>query len=349
MKEIKKVIIPVNVQRGSNKPSRSAYVKVNGITISVGVYSRYCQFTQVVNDSYKKIGSVRPYDSRKDMPKIGGICMTYDFDTYEAVFYSIEANEVKTEVLGLAKKSQPKVTEEVSKISVGSKTITSLELVDQINVFRANESKKELRHDTLRSIIKEEFEEEILSQNILEKPISSNGGRPSLVYELSLSQAKQVLVRESKFVRKAVIAYIEKLETALQQASLPSYQINDPIQRAERWIEEQKSMKVLEDRVSEIEPLAKKYEQFFENESAISLRRAVKALNIKHGYTSVAAFLRAKKYLTKNNEPNQSMINRGIFMLKPASETKDCKCFVTIKGVEWLDNYLMENSNQLKK
>ena len=36
------------------------------------------------------------------------------------------------------------------------------------------------------------------------------------MFELTLSQAKQVLVRESKFVRKAVIAYIEKLETALK-------------------------------------------------------------------------------------------------------------------------------------
>ena len=60
-----------------------------------------------------------------------------------------------------------------------NETITSLELLEEINLFREEESKsnplnerKLLRHDTLRSIIKDELEEEILSQNILEKPIS---------------------------------------------------------------------------------------------------------------------------------------------------------------------------------
>ena len=70
-----------------------------------------------------------------------------------------------------------------------NESITSLELLEEINIFREEESKsnplnerKLLRHDTLRSIIKDEFEEEILSQDILEKSISSNGGRPTSVY-----------------------------------------------------------------------------------------------------------------------------------------------------------------------
>lgn len=95
--------------------------------------------------------------------------------------------------------------------------ITSLELLEQINLFRKQEGKKkDLRHDTLRDIIKDEFEEEILFQKILEKSISSNGGRPIKSFELTLNQAKQVLMRESKFVRRAVIHYIERLENALK-------------------------------------------------------------------------------------------------------------------------------------
>ncbi|MGL5426394.1 MAG: phage antirepressor KilAC domain-containing protein [Cetobacterium sp.] len=96
--------------------------------------------------------------------------------------------------------------------------INSLELLEQINFFRKQESDKtELRHDNLRSIIKDEFEEEILSLKIQEKPINSNGGRPSMAYELTPSQAKQVLVRESKFVRKAVIKMLEELEQKVNQ------------------------------------------------------------------------------------------------------------------------------------
>lgn len=97
-------------------------------------------------------------------------------------------------------------------------TITTLELVEQINIFRKEEgSRVELRHDTLRNIVRDEFEEEILSQNILGKSISSNGGRSSKVFILTLNQAKQVLMRESKFVRKHMIKYIEELENKLKQ------------------------------------------------------------------------------------------------------------------------------------
>lgn len=48
-------------------------------------------------------------------------------------------------------------------------TLTSLELVEQINLFRKQEGREtELRHDTLLSIIRDEFEEEISLQKILE-------------------------------------------------------------------------------------------------------------------------------------------------------------------------------------
>lgn len=99
-------------------------------------------------------------------------------------------------------------------------TITSLELVEQINIFRGEEGKKkDLRHDTLLNIIRDEFEEEINAQKILEvKYIDKKGeGRP--MYTLTLSQAKQILMRESKFVRRAMIHYIEELEKQLENTN----------------------------------------------------------------------------------------------------------------------------------
>ena len=40
-------------------------------------------------------------------------------------------------------------------------TITSLELLEQINFFRVKEEKKETEHNTLLRTIRDEFEEEI--------------------------------------------------------------------------------------------------------------------------------------------------------------------------------------------
>ena len=102
-------------------------------------------------------------------------------------------------------------------------------------------------------IIRDEFEEEISRQEILPSEYTSERGQKYPMFVLTTSQAKQVLVRESKTVRKAVINYIEKLETALQQLQLHSYQIEDPIKRAEKWIEEEKTRASLVKKIETIQ------------------------------------------------------------------------------------------------
>lgn len=94
--------------------------------------------------------------------------------------------------------------------------ITSLELVEQINVFRKQEGKKtELQHFNLLAVIRDEFEEEINALKIQAVEYRDKKGELRPMYILTLNQAKQVLMRESKFVRKAVIHYIEELEKQL--------------------------------------------------------------------------------------------------------------------------------------
>ena len=151
---------------------------------------------------------------------------------------------------------------------INKNTITSLELLEQINLFRKEEGNRaELRHDTLRDIIKDEFEEEILSQNILEKAISSNGGRPTKIFELTTAQAKQVLVRESKFVRKAVIHYIEELENKLKTVT---YKPMSEVQKRNIEIRERYSKVKMAEALKSLIPLAKSetYKEILVAESA---------------------------------------------------------------------------------
>lgn len=97
-------------------------------------------------------------------------------------------------------------------------TITSLELLDQINFFRWKEGEKNpLRHDTLMNIIRDEFQEEISLQKILESTYTTDRGKKYPMYILTLNQARQILARESKNVRKALFKYIEKLENQNKQ------------------------------------------------------------------------------------------------------------------------------------
>lgn len=96
------------------------------------------------------------------------------------------------------------------------KTITSLELVEQINLFRKEEGKEiSLRHDTLLNIIRDEFEEEIGLQKILETQYTHPQNKQKYpMFELTIAQGKQVLLRESKFVRRHVVAWLERFEEA---------------------------------------------------------------------------------------------------------------------------------------
>ena len=95
------------------------------------------------------------------------------------------------------------------------KTITSLELVEQINLFRKEEGKEtELQHKTMLAIIRDEFEEEINEQKILPVEYKDKKGEKRPMFELSITQGKQVLLRESKFVRKRVGAWLERFEEA---------------------------------------------------------------------------------------------------------------------------------------
>ena len=123
----------------------------------------------------------------------------------------------------------------------GKMTITSLELVEQINIFRADiEGKAELRHDNLLQIIRDEFEDEINRLEIQEVKYTDKKGEKRPMYVLESSHAKQLLVRESKTVRKALFAYIERLEEIIRQRT-----------NAE-WLENRKSGKATRKQVTDV-------------------------------------------------------------------------------------------------
>lgn len=116
-----------------------------------------------------------------------------------------------------------KKNNQLEKLNYKDGYITSLELLEQINFFRKQDSNKtELRHDTLLNIIRDEFDDEIHAQKILvmfqDVKIGNGATRKSLYYILTYDQGKQVLMRESKFVRKSVIKYIQALEEKNKQS-----------------------------------------------------------------------------------------------------------------------------------
>lgn len=125
--------------------------------------------------------------------------------------------------------------------------ITSRDLLKKINELREKEYEEkakagtltesevkrgkfsELRHKDLLKVIRNEFDEDFNGRKIspVKKRIPKNKilidkyldekGEKRDMYVLPLEKAKQVLMRESKFVRKAVIEYIDYLENQNRQ------------------------------------------------------------------------------------------------------------------------------------
>ena len=99
----------------------------------------------------------------------------------------------------------------------GKMTITSLELVGQINFFRQEEGRVDLAHYDLLKIIRDEFAEEIGQGEISFSSYTSEQNKRLPMYKLTTLQAKQLLARESKHVRKALLIYIERLENIIRE------------------------------------------------------------------------------------------------------------------------------------
>ena len=75
-----------------------------------------------------------------------------------------------------------------------------------------------MEHNGFLKIIRDEFSEEISLGKISQSKYINSRGKEYDNFILTFNQSRQLLTRESKFVRKAVIDYIERLENELKNA-----------------------------------------------------------------------------------------------------------------------------------
>lgn len=93
-------------------------------------------------------------------------------------------------------------------------TMTTLELVEQINLFRKEEgSRAELKHKTLLEIIRDEFEDEIGLGKVVFSHYKNSQNKEQPMYILTPSQAKQIFIRtKSKPTREFCEKYSMNIE-----------------------------------------------------------------------------------------------------------------------------------------
>lgn len=220
--------------------------------------------------------------------------------------------------------------------------ITSLELLEQINMFRKEEGKNEQAHKDLLRIIRDEFEEEIGQGNITPTSYIDQWNREQPMFTLTISEAKQVLVRESKFVRKAVLKYLDNLERAWNS---PEMIMKRALEFANQKAQEA-TQKLLENRHK-----IDFYDDVTESDTAIDIGTVAKLLNFKGiGRNKLFDILRNKGVLQSNNIPYQRYVDNGYFRVIESKWndhiTGDVKItFKTVvyqKGIEYISKILKE-------
>jgi len=226
--------------------------------------------------------------------------------------------------------------------------ISSLELVEQINIFRKQEREiyseeknrlyADITHDSLLKIIRDEFEEEISLGELNDTQYTHPQNKQEYkMFLLTTSQAKQVLVRESKMVRKAVIAYIEKIESAKPKELSRKEILLLALESEERAI-------VAETKLLEAKPKIEFYDQVADTTTSFDMQEVAGMLKLSYGRNILFKKLRAEKVLMNDNLPYRNLLDDGKFIvvetkwMNPKTEqaTATTQTRITQKGLDWL-------------
>lgn len=172
-----------------------------------------------------------------------------------------------------------------------------------------------------------------------QKPTLINeSGVYSLIFGSKLPNAKFF----KRWVTSEVLPTIRK--TGVYRL-MDSYMIDDPVERAKRWIEEQEEKKALERKIEEDKPKVEFADHVADTSDLIdmsTLAKLAKKENIKIGRNRLFEWLRDNKYLMSHgkhkNEPYQKYVDNEWFVVREYTyntaygEQIGTKTYVTGKG-----------------
>lgn len=203
---------------------------------------------------------------------------------------------------------------------------------------------------------------------------ANRGYSTRLEYALTIDAAKELSMVEGNERGKLARKYFIACEKRLKEMSMASYQIDDPIARAQRWIEEQKEKKRIEEqnKVLAIEN-KEKAEKIAADAPKVLFANALKASDrsilvgelakilkqngCETGQKRLFAWLRENGYLMKGgserNQPTQRSMELGLFEVTKGVVTRPDDTVittvttkVTAKGQEYFINKFINGINQ---
>lgn len=188
----------------------------------------------------------------------------------------------------------------------GEITMTSVEVVDLINKFREEEgNRKVLLHNNFMKSIRKEIEAlekagvEVPEVNIYLGSYVDKQNQERPCYRMNKKWVLQMCNKESALVRYKTQQYIEALENRIEQ-NTPSYMIENPVERAKRWILEYQEKEKLQienqqqtQAIEEMTPKADYFDALVDNNLLTNIRDTAKQLHVKQTFFT--------KWLIENN------------------------------------------------
>lgn len=249
---------------------------------------------------------------------------------------------------------------------------TSFEVLERINYFREQEYKEKLesnitlskrekkkngfislKHKELLRTIRQELEKEINERKIAPVEYIDKKGEVRPMFLLSSKYAQRILLRESIYVRREVVDWIDK---AVQKFQDPMALIQQGIAMLNQKFDEQnKEIKKLQEENLKLRPIAQNYRLLFNVQSAIDIGHVATLLAIKKlGRNNLFKKLKQENIITKDNRPYQKDVESKKFRLIEYQYTKrnggigvGIKLVVFQKGLDHIINFLRKEGHDI--
>ena len=173
------------------------------------------------------------------------------------------------------------------------------------------------------------------------------GGEKELEdYVITIDMAKELCMLQKSEIGREFRKYFIECEKQLKEVKQKqdSYTIQNPIERAKRWIEEQEEKlrleaenKILDEQVKQLSPLAETLIKRFEKGENISLTDVTKTFGLKRGQVSKWAIKQGLIYKNKKD-----VTNKGDEYFQRYVYNGFKNICITPKGVQLIEEHLEE-------
>ncbi len=214
-------------------------------------------------------------------------------------------------------------------------TVTSFQLLEIVNQERAKAGETVVRHNDFLARCRDELDGEVY-ETFVHPP---EGYRPAAEsIRMTPDQCKLVAMRESKSVRRHVLARLKELEAKVAQPALPDF--TDPAAAARAWAEQFEAKAQAQQQLAITAPKAQALDRISQAEGEKCISDAAKAMQMpprklftwmdKNGWI----FRRGNKWVAYQNKIHSGCLTHRVTLveLKNGATKEVDQVMVTPKG-----------------